>query len=102
VAIDQQSLGPTHPFIADDFYELAGIFEGLGRADDARVMLSAAVRLLECGDGKETPRLAYAERELARLLRAEGKTEPADTASEDAKRILKKADDEDHERERQI
>jgi predicted metal-dependent hydrolase len=101
-AIDQQRLGRAHPFIADDLYELALVFEALGRAGEARKTLNAAAKLLERGDGKESARLGYVERELSRLLRAEGSIKAADAASQDAKRILKKADDEDHERERQI
>ena len=99
--IDQQALAPAHPFVADDFYELGLVFDGLKRAREAHRSLAIAVKLLQQGSEKDGLRLAYAERELARVLRASGKTKEADAASEDSKRILDKAEDDERDRERQ-
>ena len=99
--IDQQALAPAHPFVADDFYELGLVFDGLKRAREAHRSLAIAVKLLQQGSEKNGLRPAYAERELARVLRASGKTKEADAASEDSKRILDKAEDDERDRERQ-
>ena len=101
-AIDRQVLAPAHPFIADDFYDLGLTYDGLKRADQARRSLAFAVKLLQHGSEKNSLRLAYAERELARVLRAAGKGEEADALSKDSKRILDKAEDDERDRERQI
>jgi tetratricopeptide (TPR) repeat protein len=101
-AIDQQALAPAHPFVADDFYDLGLNLDGLQRLDDARKALSFAVKLLESGSEKDSLRLAYAERELARVLRAAGQSDAADVAAADSKRILNRAEDEERERERQL
>jgi len=102
IAIDQRTLGPTHPLIADDFCDLGLVYEGLGRTDDAALALSFAIDLLERGAGKDTPRVAYAEMELTRILRVQHRDDDADTAFADARRILKAADQEERNRERQI
>jgi tetratricopeptide (TPR) repeat protein len=101
-SIDQRALAPTHPFVADDFYDLGLTFDGLKRAEEARRSLSFAVKLLESSAEKNSLRLAYAQRELARVLRAAGKGDAADAAAADSKRILNKAEEEERERERQI
>ena len=101
-AIDRQALAPAHPFIADDFYDLGLTYDGLKRAGQARRSLAFAVELLQHGSEKNSLRLAYAERELARVLRAAGKGEEADALSKDSKRILDKAEDDERDRERQI
>lgn len=102
IAIDQSRLGPTHPLIADDFCDLGLIYDGLERSDDARTALSFAVALLGRGAGKETARVAYAEIELARILRAQGNRTGAEQATDDAHRILKARREKEEERERQI
>ena len=102
VTIDQRTLAPAHPLIADDFYDLGLVFDAMKRPDQARKSLASAVKLLESGTEKDSLRLAYAERELARVLRATGKTAEADAASAEAKRLLDKAEDEERDRERQI
>jgi tetratricopeptide (TPR) repeat protein len=101
-AIDQHALAPTHPLIADDFYDLGLVFDAMKRPDQARKSLALAVKLLECGTEEDSLRLAYAERELARVLRVAGKTAEADAASAESKRLLDKAGDEERDRERQI
>jgi len=101
-AIDQQALGPAHPFIADDFYDFGLALDGLKRPDQAGKSLAFAVKLLGSGSEKDSLRLAYAERELARVLRAAGKDEAAKPAAEGSKRILDKIEDEERDRERQI
>lgn len=101
-AIDQHRLGPVHPFVADDFYDLGLAFDALKRPEQARKSLAEAVKLLECGTEKDSLRLGYAQRELARVLRAAGKEDKADTAAAESKRILDRAEDEERERERQI
>ena len=58
--------------------------------------------MLERGAGKETPRVAYAELELARLYRQQGNAAAADAAFKDARRILNKAEAEEHRREREV
>jgi hypothetical protein len=78
------------------------VLDGLKRPEAARKAFSAAVRVFEAGEAKETPRAAYAERELARMLRGLGKSEEADEAAKDSRRILKRAETEERDRERQI
>jgi len=99
-AIDQQQLGAAHPFIADDLHDLGLAYEALKRGDAAREAFIAAINLLERGTGKETPRVAYAELELSRLYRQQGNDGAADAAFADARRILNKAEAEEHRRER--
>jgi len=101
-AIDQARLGPTHPFIADDLFDLGLVYDGLKRAPEARRAFAAALDVLERGTGRDTSRVAYVELELARLDRQEGKEAEADAASADARRILNKAEAEEHKRERRV
>jgi tetratricopeptide (TPR) repeat protein len=101
-AIDQVRLGPAHPFIADDLLDLGLVYDGLKRTADARRAFAAAIEVLERGAGRDTPRVAYAELELARLDRQEGKEAEAEAAFKDARRILRKAEDEEHKRERRV
>jgi len=101
-AIEGHTLAPEHPLVADDFYDLGLAYDALKRPDEARKALAFAIKLLECGSEKNSLRLGYAERELARVLRAAGKTQEAENASADSKRILDNAEDEERERERQV
>jgi tetratricopeptide (TPR) repeat protein len=101
-AIDQARLGPAHPFIADDLFDLGLVYDGLKRAGDARKAFTAALAVLEGGAGRDTARVAYVELEIARLDRQEGKEAEAEAASEDARRILNKAEAEEHKRERRV
>jgi tetratricopeptide (TPR) repeat protein len=102
IAIDQSRLGPTHLLIADDFCDLGLIYAGLKRDDDARRVLNFAIDLLDESAGNGDTRIAYAELQLATVLRRLGDTEAADAADEDAKRILDDAEDKERGRERQI
>ena len=102
IAIDQAHLGETHPLIADDFADLGLIYAGLGRDTDAAVALAYAIDLLNRGAGEGTSRVAYAELQLAGVLRRLGKTEAADAAVKDAKEILRDAEEDERLRERQI
>jgi tetratricopeptide (TPR) repeat protein len=101
IAIDQERLGPAHPLIADDYADLGLIYAGLGRNKDASAALYFALDVLDRG-GEDTPRTAYAELELAPILRRLGETEDADAAFKDAKRILDDAADDERKYERQI
>jgi tetratricopeptide (TPR) repeat protein len=101
-AIDQSRLGATHPFIADDLHDLGLAYEALKRPDEARNAFIAAIGILERGAGRETPRVAYAELELNRIYRQQGNAAAADAAFKDARRILNKAEAEEHRRERQV
>jgi tetratricopeptide (TPR) repeat protein len=101
-AIDQARLGPTHPFIADDLFDLGLVYDGLKRGADARKAFAAALGVLEAGAGRDTPRVAYVEQELARLDREAGQEAEADAKSADARRILNKAEAEEHKRERRV
>ncbi|HVC56329.1 MAG TPA: tetratricopeptide repeat protein [Stellaceae bacterium] len=98
-AIDQQRLGPTHPFLADDLYDLGQAYEALQRRGEARLAFRAAIDILRRGGGRDTPRFAYCEIELSRLERQRGDTAAAQAASRDARRILDQAADEEHRRE---
>jgi len=102
VAIDQERLGPAHPFIADDLFDLGLVYDGLKRTAEARRAFAAALAVLERGAGRDTPRAAYVELELARIDRQDGKEAEAEAASRDAKRILYKAEDEERRRERRL
>lgn len=101
-AIDQAKLGAAHPFIADDLFDLGLAYDGLKRIAEARRAFAVAVEVLGRGVGRGTPRLAYAEMELARLDRQDGEEAEAEAASRDAKRILHKAEEDEHRRERRI
>jgi tetratricopeptide (TPR) repeat protein len=101
-AIDQGRLGATHPVIADDLHDLGLAYAALHREGAARAAFTAAIEVLESGAGRETPRVAYAEQELSRLYREAGNEAAADAASKDARRILNKAEAEEHKRERQV
>jgi tetratricopeptide (TPR) repeat protein len=101
-AIDQERLGATHPFIADDLFDLGLVYDGLKRTAEARRAFATALAVLERGAGRETPRAAYVELEIARIDRQDGKEAEADAASRDAKRILYKAEDEERRRERRV
>jgi hypothetical protein len=101
-AIDQTRLGPTHPVIADDLHDLGLAYAALHRLEEARAAFTAAIDVLEHGAGNETPRVAYAELELSRLYRQEGNDAAADAAFKDARRILNKAEAEEHKREREV
>src|SRR5882762_8371555 len=46
-AIDQARLGPAHPFIADDLFDLGLVYDGLKRAPEARKAFAAALHVLE-------------------------------------------------------
>ena len=101
-AIDQSRLGSTHPLIADDLCDLGLIYGGLERDADASRVLLCRSRLLDKSPAKETPRVAYAELDLAGILRAMGDSDAADAAFADAKRILDKAEEDERQREREI
>src|SRR5437660_745925 len=101
-AIDQSRLGPAHPFIADDLHDLGLAYDALARGDEAHRALIAALSILERGAGRETPRVAYVEIELSRLYRQAGKDAAAEAAFRDARRILNKAEAEEHRRERNV
>jgi tetratricopeptide (TPR) repeat protein len=101
-AIDQERLGATHPFIADDLFDLGLVYDGLKRTAEARRAFATALAVLERGAGRKTPRAAYVELEIARIDRQDGKEAEADAASRDAKRILYKAEDEERRRERRV
>jgi tetratricopeptide (TPR) repeat protein len=99
-AIDQAWLGANHPFLADDYHDIAIAYDGLKRPEMARDMLLAAIDVLEHGSGKESPRLAFVLLELSRVYRELGKNEAADTAFARARGLLNAAEDEDRARER--
>ena len=101
-AIDQARLGATHPFLADDFFDLALIYDAMKRGDAALRALQTALEILERGAGGETVRVAYVEIELSRLYRGRGQDAEADAAFQDARRILNKAEAEEHKREREV
>ncbi|HEX6441907.1 MAG TPA: tetratricopeptide repeat protein [Stellaceae bacterium] len=101
-AIDQVRLGATHPFVADDFFDLALVYDALRRDDAALRALQSARATLERGAGRETVRAAYVEIELSRLYRERGRDAEADAAFHDARRILNKAEAEEHKREREV
>lgn len=100
-AIDQNRLGPTHPSIADDLFDLALVYDALKRDDAALRALRAALDILERGAGRETVRVAYVEIELSRLYRERSLDAEADVAFHDARRILNKAEAEERRRERE-
>jgi Tetratricopeptide repeat len=102
VAIDQAKLGAAHPLIADDLFDLGLAYDGLKRTAEARRALATALDVLRHGDGRDTPRVAYIDMELARIDRQDGNEADAEAASRDAKRILHKAEEEEHRRERRV
>lgn len=101
-ALDQSRLGPAHPFIADDLYDLGLVYAALQRPAAARRAFAAATGVLERGGGRNTARFAYVELELSRLDRERGDAAAADALYRDARRILNKAEAEEHRRERKV
>ncbi|MGE5269678.1 MAG: tetratricopeptide repeat protein [Thiohalocapsa sp.] len=101
-ALDQTGLGPAHPFIADDLYDLGLVYAALHRQAAARRAFVATMAVLERGGGRNTPRFAYAQLELSRLDRERGDAADADALYRDARRILNKAEAEEHRRERKV
>ena len=101
-AIDQDRLGPAHPFIADDLHDLGIAYDGLKRPGDARRVLADAVERLRHGTEKTSPRIAFCELELARIDRAAGDSTEADAEFRRARRLLDATEQEEHNRERQI
>jgi serine/threonine-protein kinase len=99
-AIDRMRLGPAHPFVADDFYDLALAYEALHRPERGRRMVLAALAGLERRGGRDTSRAAYAELALSRIERTLGAAGAAEAAFRDARRILNKAAAEERRRER--
>jgi tetratricopeptide (TPR) repeat protein len=102
IVIDQDRLGTNHPLIADDFTDLGLIYAGLGRDNDAAQALYYAIDLLNNASSEDSTRLAYAELDIAPVLRRLGQGEDAEAAFKDAKQILDHADEEERQRERQI
>jgi tetratricopeptide (TPR) repeat protein len=102
IAIDQARLGQTHPLIADDFCDLGLIYAGLKRDEDASIILAYAMGLLGQANDRDSSRFAYAELDLAGVLRTMGYNKEADGALADAKRILDKIDDDDRQGEREL
>src|SRR6266700_4213950 len=98
-AADRRRLGPTQPFIADDLHDLGLAYDALHRGEEAHGAFIAALGILERGIGRETPRVAYVEIELSRLYRQAGNNAAAEAAFRDARRILNKAEAEEHSRE---
>lgn len=101
-AIDQAELGAAHPFLADDFFDLALVYDALKRGRATLRALQTALGILERGAGRDTVRVAYVEIELSRLYRERGEEAEADAAFHDARRILNKAEAEEHRREREV
>jgi tetratricopeptide (TPR) repeat protein len=101
-AIDQSKLGATHPFIADDFYDLGLIYLETKRAPDAQKVLEAAVNLLNRGAGRGTLRLAYIQLALARAAHEQGRETESATLFAEAQRVLTAAEEEGRRREREI
>lgn len=101
-AIDQDRLAEGHPFIGDDLHDLGLIYEGLKRGRDARIALQSALNSLELGAGRDTPRVAYVQSDLSRVLRELGDEAGAEAAFRDARRILNRSEREEHKRERQV
>ncbi|MBV9829692.1 MAG: tetratricopeptide repeat protein [Alphaproteobacteria bacterium] len=99
-AIDQHLFARGHPFIGDDLLDLGLIYEALKKPELAKRAMIAAFDSLEGGAARDTPRVAYVETDLSRVLREAGETEAADAAFADARRILKKTEAEERKRER--
>jgi tetratricopeptide (TPR) repeat protein len=102
LAIDQARLGPGHPLIADDFCDLGLIYAGVKREEDAIMMFAYAMRMLAKAGARDSSRFAYAELDLAGVLRTLGYNEAADVSLADARRILDKAKEDDRQREREL
>jgi tetratricopeptide (TPR) repeat protein len=101
-AIDQEQLGTDHPFIADDLHDLGLVYEALKRLSEARRVLGAALDRLERGGAGDTTRAGYTESDLSRVLGKMGDEDAAETAFRNARRILNKAEAEEHKRERKV
>lgn len=102
LAIDQARLGPTHPLIADDLCDLGLIYAGLKRDKDASLVLAYAMGLLGQAGDHDSSRYAYAELDLAGVLRTMGYDKDAERGFTEGKRILDKAQEDDGKLEREL
>ena len=102
IAIDQSRLGPTHPLIADDLCDLGLTYAGLKRDKDASLVIAYAMGLLGQAGDRDSTRYAYAELDLAGVLRMMGYDKDADAGFADGKRILDQAQDDDGKLEREL
>ncbi len=102
LVIDQGLLGATHPFIADDLYDLGLVYLETGRPADAARVFKAAIDLLDRGIGRTTPRVGYIELGLARAEHEQGREEKAETLFAEARQLLNAAEEEEREREREV
>jgi tetratricopeptide (TPR) repeat protein len=98
--IDQTCLGPTHPLIAEDFHDLGLVYLGSDRAADAAKAFHTAIGVLERGDGRDTPSLAYIMLDLAHAEHVQGHEDKAQSLFTAARRILNIAEDEERDRQR--
>jgi tetratricopeptide (TPR) repeat protein len=98
--IDQTCLGPTHPLIAEDFHDLGLVYLGSDRAADAAKVFHMAISVLERGDGRDTPSLAYIMLDLAHAEHVQGHEDKAQSLFTAARRILNIAEDEERDRQR--
>ena len=94
--------GASGPLYGTLFMSLGKTLEDEVTCEQVANAFAAAIEVLERGAGRDTPRVAYVELELARLDRQDGKETEAEAAFKDARRILHKAEDEEHQRERRI
>lgn len=99
-AIDQARLGPAHPFIADDWHDVAIAEQGLKRLALARRLLTDALALLRSGHGHNGTRIALSELDLSHVDRSLGDNEAADRAFKRAHRLLDAAQKAERKRER--
>jgi tetratricopeptide (TPR) repeat protein len=98
--LDQTCLGPTHPLIAEDFHDLGLVYLGSDRAADAAKAFHTAIGVLERGDGRGTPSLAYIMLDLAHAEHVQGREDKAQSLFTAARQILNIAEDEERDRQR--
>lgn len=98
--IDQTCLGPTQPLIAEDFHDLGLDYLASDRAADAAKAFHTAIGVLERGDGRDTPSLAYIMLDLAHAEHVGGHEDKAQSLFTAARRILNNAEDEERDRQR--
>ena len=98
--LDQTCLGPTQPLIAEDFHDLGLVYLGSDRVADAAKAFHIAIGVLERGDGRDTPSLAYIMIDLAHAEHIQGHEDKAQSLFTAARRILNIAEDEERDRQR--